>query len=151
MLSTGTRIRSWTLAIGLCAGVAACGTPAPTSSSVAPKGPLTIGISVSLTGDFSNTGKAAQLGYELWASQVNAKGGVLGRQVQLTFADDASSPTQVVTNYQNFISRDKVDLVFGPYSSFSPLRLRKSPTATGMHSSKVQATGRPSLPRICPI
>src|SRR6185437_8956965 len=75
MLSTGMRLRSWVLALGLCAGVAACGTPAPTSSSGTTKGPLTIGISVSLTGDFSNTGKAAQLGYELWASQVNAKGG----------------------------------------------------------------------------
>jgi branched-chain amino acid transport system substrate-binding protein len=125
MLSTGMRLRSWTLAIGLCVGVAACGTPAPASSSGATKGPLTIGISVSLTGDFSNTGKAAQLGYELWASQVNAKGGILGRQVQLTFADDASSPTQVVTNYQNFISRDNVDLVFGPYSSLLTLAAAK--------------------------
>jgi branched-chain amino acid transport system substrate-binding protein len=80
---------------------------------------------VSLTGDFSNTGKAAQLGYQLWADQVNAKGGILGRKVQLSFADDASSPTQVVTNYQNFITRDKVDLVFGPYSSLLTLAAAK--------------------------
>src|ERR1039457_3938363 len=112
MLSTGMRLRSWTLAIGLCVGVAACGTPAPTSSSSTTKGPLTIGISVSLTGDFSNTGKAAQLGYQLWARRVNAEGGVLGRQVQLPFADVPSRPTQVATNYQTFISRDNVDLVF---------------------------------------
>ena len=125
MPSTLTRLSKLTLATALCAGIAACGTPAPTSSTGTKSGPLTVGISVSLTGDFSNTGKAAQLGYQLWASQVNAKGGILGRQVQLTFADDASSPTQVVTNYQNFISRDKVDLVFGPYSSLLTLAAAK--------------------------
>ena len=51
---------------------------------------------------------------------VNAKGGILGRQVQLKIVDDASSPTQVVTNYQNLINKDHVDLVFGPFSSCSP-------------------------------
>jgi branched-chain amino acid transport system substrate-binding protein len=53
----------------------------------------------------------------LWASAVNAKGGVLGRTVQMKIVDDTSSPTQVVTNYQNLINKDKVDLVFGPFSS----------------------------------
>lgn len=78
---------------------------------------LTIGISLSLTGDFASSGKAAERGYELWANTVNAKGGVLSRKVQLKIVDDASSPNQVVTNYQNLISRDHVDLVFGPFSS----------------------------------
>jgi branched-chain amino acid transport system substrate-binding protein len=125
MGSTRTRLGKVAVVTALCAGVAACGTPAPSASSGATSGPLKVGISVSLTGDFSNTGKAAQLGYQLWAGQVNAKGGILGRQVQLSFADDASSPTQVVTNYQNFITRDKVDLVFGPYSSLLTLAAGK--------------------------
>jgi branched-chain amino acid transport system substrate-binding protein len=56
-------------------------------------------------------------GYQLWASTVNAHGGVLGRQVQLKIVDDASSPTQVVTNYQNLINKDHVDLAFGPFST----------------------------------
>jgi branched-chain amino acid transport system substrate-binding protein len=76
-----------------------------------------IGASISLTGDFADPGKAVKNGYDLWASQVNAKGGILGRQVQFKIVDDASSPTQVVTNYQNLINSDKVDLVFGPFSS----------------------------------
>jgi len=42
---------------------------------------------------------------------------VLGRKVTLKIVDDTSSPNQVVTNYQNLISRDKVDLVFGPFST----------------------------------
>jgi branched-chain amino acid transport system substrate-binding protein len=87
-------------------------------SAAAPSAaPLKIGISLSLSGDFSDPGKAVKRGYELWAAYVNAHGGVLGRQVQLKIVDDASSPTQVVTNYQNLITRDKVDLTFGPFSS----------------------------------
>jgi branched-chain amino acid transport system substrate-binding protein len=79
--------------------------------------PLVIGASVSLTGDFADPGKAVKAGYELWAQEVNAKGGILGRKVQFKIVDDTSSPTQVVTNYQNLINKDKVDLVFGPFSS----------------------------------
>jgi branched-chain amino acid transport system substrate-binding protein len=87
------------------------------SSSGKTSGPLVIGASVSLTGDFSDSGKAIQRGYQLWADQVNAKGGVLGRKVQIKIVDDASSPTQVVTNYQNLINKDHVDLAFGPFST----------------------------------
>jgi len=79
--------------------------------------PLVIGASVSLTGDFSDSGKAVQRGYQLWAETVNAKGGVLGRKVQIKTVDDASSPTQVVTNYQNLVNKDHVNLTFGPFST----------------------------------
>lgn len=87
--------------------------------------PLRIGISLSLTGEFADPGKAAKLGYELWQETANAKGGVKGRQVELKIVDDASSPDQVVTNYQNLITRDKVDLVFGPFSSLLTLPASK--------------------------
>ena len=86
-------------------------------STTGTKAPLVIGASVSLTGDFADPGKAVKAGYQLWADTVNAKGGILGRQVQFKIVDDTSSPTQVVTNYQNLINKDKVDLVFGPFSS----------------------------------
>jgi len=87
------------------------------SSSASAGKPLVIGASVSLTGDFADPGKAVKAGYELWADSVNAKGGILGRKVEMKIVDDTSSPTQVVTNYQNLINQDKVDLVFGPFSS----------------------------------
>lgn len=80
-------------------------------------GPIVIGVSVSLSGDFSADGKALEQGYDLWAADVNAAGGLMGRKVQMKYVDDASSPQQVVTNYQNLISVDHVDLTFGPYSS----------------------------------
>jgi branched-chain amino acid transport system substrate-binding protein len=87
-------------------------------SAAAPSAaPIKIGISLSLSGDFSDPGKAVKRGYDLWAAYVNAHGGILGRKVQLKIVDDASSPNQVVTNYQNLITRDKVDLTFGPFSS----------------------------------
>ncbi|MDP9027080.1 MAG: amino acid ABC transporter substrate-binding protein [Actinomycetota bacterium] len=96
--------------------LAGCTTGAASSGSSSGT-PLTIGISLSLSGDFSDSGKAAQRGYELWAGVVNKSGGVLGRKVQLSIVDDASSPTQVVSNYTNLITQKKVDIVFGPFSS----------------------------------
>ena len=104
---------------GALAAVAAVAALAVTAALAAPRAaaPIKIGISLSLSGDFSDSGKAAMRGYKLWQSVVNKQGGILGRQVQLTIVDDASSPTQVVTNYQNLITRNKVDLVFGPFST----------------------------------
>jgi branched-chain amino acid transport system substrate-binding protein len=90
------------------------GTPTSTSR---PTGPITIGASLSLTGDFSADGLAFKRGYELWAKDVNAHGGILGRQVKLTIINDGSSPNQVVTNYQTLFGADHVELAFGPFSS----------------------------------
>jgi branched-chain amino acid transport system substrate-binding protein len=95
----------------------ACTSSSGGSGSSTTKKPLVIGASISLTGDFADPGKAVKAGYELWAKEINAKGGILGRKVQFKIVDDTSSPTQVVTNYQNLINKDKVDLVFGPFSS----------------------------------
>ncbi len=98
--------------------LAACGSNSPATSGSPQAGtPITIGVSVSLTGDFSGDGKALVQGYNLWAQDENAKGGLLGHHVTMKYVDDASSTTQVVTNYQNLINVDKVALVFGPFSS----------------------------------
>jgi branched-chain amino acid transport system substrate-binding protein len=93
------------------------GTPSSSSSSSGSGAPITIGASLSLTGDFSADGQAFQKGYNLWAKDVNAKGGILGRQVKITVLNDASNPTQAVTNYQTLINTNHVDLTFGPFSS----------------------------------
>ena len=87
------------------------------SASPSSTKPIVIGASVSLTGDFSADGQAFQRGYNLWASDVNAAGGLMGRQVKLIFLDDKSDPTQGSTNVQQLISNDHVDLLFGPFSS----------------------------------
>ena len=109
-----------TLAVALAAvlALAACssGTKQAGGGAQTSK-PLRIGVSLSRSGDFSDPATLVERGYRLWVDHVNAKGGLLGRKVQLVVVDDASSPSQVVTNYQNLINRDKVDLVVGPFSS----------------------------------
>lgn len=98
------------LTLTACGGGATTATPSPGS-------PITIGVSVSLSGDFSSDGPALEKGYDLWAEDVNKKGGLNGHHVTMKYVDDASSTQLVVSNYQKLISSDKVDLVFGPYSS----------------------------------
>ena len=79
--------------------------------------PVTIGISLSLSGDFSADGQAYKQGYELWASDQNKKGGLLGHPIKLDIISDASSTSQVVTNYEKLIGSDKDQLVFAPFST----------------------------------
>ena len=103
--------------LAACTSSSASGGTTPTQRFDAP---ITIGASLSLDRsprDFSADGQAFQKGYKLWAKDVNAHGGLLGRQVKLTILDDASSPNQVVTNYQTLFGKDHVDLAFGPFSS----------------------------------
>jgi branched-chain amino acid transport system substrate-binding protein len=100
------------------AAPAATSAPAPTAAATATQAaPIKIGISLSLSGDFSADGQAFQQGYQLWADTINKNGGLLGRQVQLDIVSDASSPDQVQTNYQKLITVDKADLLFGPFST----------------------------------
>ena len=79
--------------------------------------PIKIGASLPLTGEFSEPGKAAKEGYEVWQSMVNDAGGLLGRQVELVIKDDASNQNTVVSDYNALISGDKVDLLLGTFSS----------------------------------
>jgi branched-chain amino acid transport system substrate-binding protein len=102
---------------GLGLTLAACGSSSGGGGTPQSGTPITIGVSVSLTGDFSGDGKALVQGYDLWAQDINAKGGLLGHKVTMKYVDDASSTQQVVTNYQNLITQDKAALVFGPFSS----------------------------------
>jgi branched-chain amino acid transport system substrate-binding protein len=111
------------IVLSACGGSTSTGTtatPASTSGTTCTgqsQPPIKIGISLSLTGDFSADGMAFQQGYQLWADTVNKSGGILCRQVTLDIANDASSTTQVVTNYQKLITVDHVDAVFGPFST----------------------------------
>ena len=105
--------------LAACSGSSASssGSSGNTTSQGNSTGPITIGASLSETGDFSADGLAFEKGYKLWARDVNAHGGLLGRQVKLTILNDNSDPNQVVTNYQTLLGTDHVDLTFGPFSS----------------------------------
>jgi branched-chain amino acid transport system substrate-binding protein len=105
------------LAVTAVLALAACG-QRPSESSASDTGkPLTVGISLPLTGDFAQPGGEAKRGYEVWRDMVNAKGGILGRQVQLKITDDASNQDTVVADYTKLITQDKVDLLLGTFSS----------------------------------
>lgn len=106
-----------TISVVLAGTLAACSSGGSTSGGGGSKSPVVIGASLSLTGDFSADGQAFERGYELWAKDQNAKGGLLGHPVKLDIVNDASSPTQVVTNYQTLINTKHVNLLFGPFSS----------------------------------
>jgi branched-chain amino acid transport system substrate-binding protein len=130
--------------------LAACSSSAKTAPPNGPTGssptspvrtgpPLVIGASMSLSGDFADLAGPAKKGYELWAATVNAKGGLLGRKVSLKIVDDTSNPTQVVSNYQNLITADRVDLVFGPFSSL--LTIPSAPIANRFGYAFIEPSG----------
>jgi branched-chain amino acid transport system substrate-binding protein len=79
--------------------------------------PIVIGVSLPLTGDFSEPGQGVQRGYEAWAQIVNESGGLLGRQVELIILDDQSNADRVVADYESLIAQEQVDLLFGPFST----------------------------------
>jgi branched-chain amino acid transport system substrate-binding protein len=118
MTAHARRARSGMAAIALAALVtlAGCG-GGDGGSGDAAADPIVIGVSLPLTGDFSEPGKGVQRGYEAWAKVVNDGGGLLGRQVELKVLDDQSSADRVVSDYEQLIGRDQVDLVFGPFST----------------------------------
>ena len=88
--------------------------------AIAPAGaadPIRIGLSLSLTGPTSPAGKQVLAGLEIWRDDVNAKGGLLGRPVQLVYYDDQGSPANAPGIYAKLMGVDKVDLLIGPYST----------------------------------
>ena len=120
---TGTRIAASTAVVLGVSVLAACSSSSTTSGTTAASnstGPIVIGASLSLSpadGAFTTDGLAFQKGYELWAKDVNAHGGLLCRKVVLKILNDHSLVNEVVSNYQKLIGSNKDQLVFGPFSS----------------------------------
>jgi branched-chain amino acid transport system substrate-binding protein len=79
--------------------------------------PIRIGTSLALTGGVAPIGKQILAALQIWRDDVNAKGGLLGRPVELLFYDDQSNPTNVPQLYTKLIEIDKVDLLIGPYAT----------------------------------
>ena len=75
--------------------------------------PIKIGFSVSLTGGLASSGKAHLLSKQIWAEEINAKGGLLGRQVKLIYFDDQTNAANVPGIYSKLMDVDKVDLLMG--------------------------------------
>ena len=81
--------------------------------------PIRVGLALSQSGNLADSAKLYYQGVELWRDQVNAKGGLLGRPIELVVYDDRSDPATAARLYEKLIADDNVDLVFGPWGSGS--------------------------------
>src|ERR1700720_3722203 len=88
-----------------------------TSSVGAQQPPIRIGMTMAQTGGLAGGGKASLLGIEIWRDDVNARGGLLGRKVELVVYDDKSSASETPAIYSKLLDVDKVDLLFAPYAT----------------------------------
>src|SRR6476659_9533079 len=88
-----------------------------TSGAGAQQPPIKIGLSMPQTGGLAGGGKASLLGIEIWRDDINAKGGLLGRKVELVVYDDKSSASETPAIYSKLLDVDKVDLLFAPYGT----------------------------------
>ncbi len=95
------------------AGVMFASLPLPVDAQT----PIKIGASMSVTGTYAKPGTYQKQGYDVCIDELNAKGGILGRKVELVIYDDQSAPATAVRLYEKLITEDKVDAVMGPYSS----------------------------------
>ena len=118
-LSTRRGWKAAALGGALVLALAACGggSSGDGDGDQASSEPIRIGTSLPLTGEFSQPGKAAKEGYEVWQAMVNESGGLLDRDVELVVKDDASNQNTIVADYNALISQDKVDLLLGTFSS----------------------------------
>jgi branched-chain amino acid transport system substrate-binding protein len=99
--------------------------------------PIKVGFSMALTGPLAPNGKQALLGAKIWQEEVNAKGGLLGRQIQLVNYDDQSNPATVPGIYTKLLEVDKVDLVVSGYATNMvapaiPVVMQKGKTFIGL-------------------
>ena len=104
------RVRLLVLAVAACAWALV---PPPAQAA----DPIKIGFSMALTGGVAPNGKVVLAAFEIWRDDVNAKGGLLGRPVELVYYDDQSNPANVPPIYTKLLSVDKVDLLLGPYAT----------------------------------
>jgi branched-chain amino acid transport system substrate-binding protein len=81
------------------------------------KQPIKIGFGIAETGPLGPNGKSALLAMEIWVEETNAKGGLLGRPVQLIHYDDQSNPSTVPGIYTKLLDVDKVDVIVGGYGT----------------------------------
>src|SRR6516165_1387595 len=79
--------------------------------------PIRIGMSMPQTGGLAAAGKSSLLGIQIWRDDINARGGLLGRKVELVVYDDKSSAAETPAIYAKLLDIDKVDILFAPYAT----------------------------------
>ena len=127
-------LRSWAL-IGALTGMFVVGRAGTFVAQAAD--PIKIGLGMALTGGLSANGKPALLAMQIWKDDVNKKGGLLGRPVELVFYDDQTNPATVPGIYAKLLDVDKVDLVVSGYGTnliapLMPIAMERKLTVIGI-------------------
>jgi len=78
-----------------------------------------MGMAVSQTGNLADSGELFKRGVDLWRDDVNKRGGLLGRPVEITVYDDRSDPATAARLYERLITNDNVELLLSPWGSAS--------------------------------
>jgi branched-chain amino acid transport system substrate-binding protein len=98
-------------------GLAALAAPAFSTTVIGEAAPIKIGSSMAMTGGLGPNGKCSLLAIKIWEEDVNARGGLLGRKVQVIFRDDQSNGSTVPGIYAQLLDVEKVDLIMGGYAT----------------------------------
>ena len=108
----GNRAGSWTVVI-LMIGALLVGGVSPAGA----QDPIKIGFGMALTGGLAGGGKGCLIGMKLWEEDVNKRGGLLGRKVQLVYYDDQTKGSTVPGIYTKLLDVDKVHFVVSGYGT----------------------------------
>jgi branched-chain amino acid transport system substrate-binding protein len=87
------------------------------SCALAEEPPVKVGTSMALSGPLAGGGRQSMLALQLWSEDVNARGGLLGRKVEIVNYDDQGSPALTPGIYSKLVDFDKVDLLIAPYGT----------------------------------
>jgi branched-chain amino acid transport system substrate-binding protein len=119
----------------------ACGQSGEVSSDddASSADPIVIGMSLPLSGPVADRAKPGMEGYQYWVDELNANGGLLGRDVELKVLDDGFDQQTAINDYTRLISQDKVDLLLGTFSS--DLNVAVAPIAERYKMAYVQPSG----------
>jgi branched-chain amino acid transport system substrate-binding protein len=98
--------------------------------------PIKIGVDTPLSGTYAPIGQQVRWGLELATKEVNASGGIAGRQIQLIFEDEEANPAVAVQKADKLFQVDKVDFLTGTVNSGSTLAVGQ----TAERANKLIAT-----------
>jgi branched-chain amino acid transport system substrate-binding protein len=95
----------------------ALGASVPGARLLAQPRPVKIGMSIAQTGPLASAGKPALLALRMWVEDVNARGGLLGRTVELVAYDDQGSAAATPGLYAKLLDVDRAELLIAPYGT----------------------------------
>jgi branched-chain amino acid transport system substrate-binding protein len=144
MRSTVGRVSMIALALALLSGTVGAET-------------IKIGVNEPMTGAFAASGTYVVNGAKIAADEINAKGGILGKQIELVIEDNKSNPTEAAAVAEKLITRDKVPVIMGAWGSSLTLAVMpklmeyETPMVVETSSSgKITTSGNPYIFRISP-